>query len=115
MAVLSLSLIHIPKEVLIYCILPFLDQFTLAKLSQTCTPLGYAVTNYLTVTRTLDMSLIFTRIMNRGSKMGTADVRKGAFMFLTKNATITGLRKFVFSNKGPAGPSVAHFVVSLSV
>ena len=88
----TLCLTNLPREVITCSILPLLDHFSLAMISQTCTSLKSAVSHFLTTNRMLNMVPVSRRI-ELGTLAMAGDRKKAAFMFLTKNVTVNCLRK----------------------
>jgi len=95
-------LTKLPTEVVTCFILPILDHFSLAMVSQTCTILNNAVSHFLTTNRELNMIPVSRRI-EMGALTMAGERKKAAFMFLTKNNTVNCLRK-LYIDDHPAMP-----------
>eukprot|EP00092_Neocalanus_flemingeri_P018150 GFUD01019642.1.p1 GENE.GFUD01019642.1~~GFUD01019642.1.p1 ORF type:complete len:197 (+),score=48.70 GFUD01019642.1:208-798(+) len=84
---------HLPLELLTFCILPQLDQVSLARLAKTCTRMRSAVHTFLLKSKTLDMKDVIYWIETENRLVDCSDALKAAFMFLTRNTSVISLRK----------------------
>jgi hypothetical protein len=100
-------IIFLPTEVLTCSLLPLLDHVSMSRLSQTCSTMRDVVHDHLLTSKSLDMTDVDRWISDVRSEAYAGwpfntdmekvllggDREKGAFMFLTRNATVTRLRK----------------------
>ena len=116
------TLTSLPLEVLACSILPLLDNISLSKLSQSCTTMRTAVSDHLLNSKILDMSDVISwieevertdntrwqedmksfyttgqHLYDRKEGAYYGDRRKEAFLFLTRNVTVTKLKKLDLS------------------
>eukprot|EP00092_Neocalanus_flemingeri_P024503 GFUD01026572.1.p1 GENE.GFUD01026572.1~~GFUD01026572.1.p1 ORF type:complete len:194 (+),score=61.65 GFUD01026572.1:65-646(+) len=112
------TLTSLPLEVTSCSILPLLDHVSLAKLGQSCTSMRSAVSFYLQTNKNLDMTAVTRWIENeeardvdrmevilndpvRSREYVYCDRKKVAFKFLTRNVTVTHLKKLTMTSSWP--------------
>ena len=103
----SISIIFLPTELLTCSLIPLLDHVSMSRLSQTCSTMRDVVHDHLLTSKSLDMTAVAKWICDVRSEADAGwpldtdmekillggDREKGAFMFLTRNATVIKLRK----------------------
>jgi len=87
-----ISLTNLPKEIVTCFILPVLDHFSLANIAVTSKGMMSLAISFLSTNKTLNMIPVSRRI-EMGTLSKAADRKKSAFAFLTRNATVSCLRK----------------------
>eukprot|EP00092_Neocalanus_flemingeri_P083797 GFUD01105187.1.p1 GENE.GFUD01105187.1~~GFUD01105187.1.p1 ORF type:complete len:196 (-),score=48.28 GFUD01105187.1:100-687(-) len=114
------TLTSLPLEVTSCSILPLLDYVSLAKLGQSCTSMRSAVSFYLQTNKNLDMTAVTRWIENeeardvdrifmeeilndsiRSREYVYCDRKQVAFKFLTRNVTVTHLKKLTMTSSWP--------------
>eukprot|EP00092_Neocalanus_flemingeri_P075589 GFUD01093649.1.p2 GENE.GFUD01093649.1~~GFUD01093649.1.p2 ORF type:complete len:183 (+),score=56.11 GFUD01093649.1:66-614(+) len=100
------TLTSLPLEVTSCSILPLLDHVSLAKLGQSCTSMRSAVSVYLQTNKNLDMTAVTRWIENEEARDVDrmevyCDRKKVAFKFLTRNVTVTHLKKLTMTSSWP--------------